>query len=86
MIPRFKKVSKVVDQDLKKEEFLEQHNKLSPLNMQATLALLSHFKIDKSSLFKDDNWNLDKLRRPFITWFTSLKSEEREIINKEKEV
>jgi len=64
---------------------LDEHNRLSPSNMQATMPLLSHFKIDKCSLFKDDNWNLDKLRRPFITWLTSLKSEERKTINKEEE-
>jgi len=86
MIPRFTKVTKVIRQHGNKEEFLEEHNKLSPSNMQATMPLLSHFKIDKCSLFKDDDWNLDKLRRPFITWLTSLKSEERETINKEKEV
>jgi len=49
------------------------------------MPLLSHFKIDKGTLFKDKSWNLDKLRRPFIIWLTSLKSEEKEIINKEKE-
>ena len=66
----------------KKEQFLSDHNKLSPLNMQATVSLLSHFRIDKRTLFKDNSWNLDKLRRPFITWLTSLKSEEKEAINK----
>jgi len=69
----------------KKEQFLEEHNKLSPVNMQATMPLLSHFKIDKGTLFKDNKWNLDKLRRPFIIWLTSLKTGEKEIINKEKE-
>ena len=70
----------------KKEQFLLDHNRLSPLNMQATISLLSHFKTDKGSLFKDNNWNLDKLRRPFITWLTSLKLEEKETINKEEEI
>ena len=70
----------------KKQQFLFDHNKLSPLNMQATISLLSHFKTDKGSLFKDNNWNLDKLRRPFITWLTSLKLEEKETINKEEEI
>jgi len=70
----------------KKEQFLTDHNRLSPLSMQATIPLLSHFRTDKRLLFKDDNWNLDKLRRPFITWLTSLKLEEREAINKGEEV
>lgn len=67
-----------------KEEFLSEHNKLSPLNLQATTALLSRFRIDKTSLFKDDDWSIDRLRRPFILWLTSLPSREREDINKEE--
>ena len=63
-----------------KEEFLTEHNRLSPLNMQTTMCLLSRFRADKSSLFKDDDWSVDKLRRPFIFWLTSLSSEEK--INK----
>ena len=66
----------------KKQQFLSEHNKLSPLNLQATTSLLSRFRIEKTSLFKDDNWSLDKLRRPFILWFTSLTSEEKENIKK----
>lgn len=58
-----------------KEQFLIEHNKLSPLSLQATLILLTRFKEDKISLFKDDNWSVDKLRRPFILWLTSLPSE-----------
>jgi len=65
-----------------KEEFLLEHNKLSPLNMQITMPLLSRFRIEKAMLFKDDNWYIDKLRRPFIFWFTSLTPEERERMKK----
>jgi len=72
MIPRFAKVQKVENQHLRKEEFLEEHNKLSPKNLRATMPLLSRFRIEKASLFKDDTWSIDKLRRPFITWLTSL--------------
>lgn len=61
-----------------KEQFLIEHNKLSPLSLQATLILLTRFKEDKLSLFKDDNWSVDKLRRPFILWLTSLPSEKLE--------
>jgi len=61
----------------KKQQFLSEHNKLSPLNLQATLALLSRFKIEKKSIFKDNNWSIDKLRRPFIFWLTSSKMEEK---------
>jgi len=73
MIPRFKKVSKVIDKSLSKEEFLEEHNKLSPGNLKATIPLLSRFKIEKASLFKDDNWSMDKIRRPFVLWLTSVR-------------
>jgi hypothetical protein len=68
----------------KKQQFLLEHNKLSPLNLQATMSLLSRFKIEKTSLFKDKNWSVDKLRRPFIFWLTSLKVGEKENINKRK--
>ena len=68
----------------KKQQFLLEHNKLSPLNLQATISLLSRFRIEKTSLFKDDNWSIDKLRRPFILWLTSLAVGEKENIKKKK--
>ena len=74
----------VVPQKTTKEEFLSEHNRLSPLNLQATIALLSRFRIDKISLFKNDDWPIDKLRRPFILWLTSLPSREKENIKKKK--
>jgi len=52
--------------------------------LQATMSLLSRFKIEKASLFKDDNWSIDKLRRPFISWLTSLTAEENKNIKKKK--
>ena len=68
----------------KKQQFLLEHNKLSPLNLQATTFLLSRFRIEKTSLFKDDNWSIDKLRRPFILWLTSLTTGEKENVKKKK--
>ena len=82
MIPRFKKVPKAINQHFKKEEFLEEHNRLSPINLRATISLLSRFKMEKASLFKDDNWSIDKLRRPFILWLTSSALREKENIKK----
>ncbi len=70
----------------KKQQFLLEHNKLSPLNLQATTSLLTRFKIEKTSLFKDDNWLIDKLRRPFILWLTSLTLEERKNIEKKNKL
>jgi hypothetical protein len=65
-----------------KEDFLLEHNRLSSLSMQTTMSLLSRFRIEKAMLFKDDNWYIDKLRRPFIFWLTSLTPEEKEKMKK----
>ena len=62
---------------ISKEKFLEEHNKLSPSNLQATLALLNRFKEEKKPLMKDDSWCLDKHRIPFISWLTSLPENEK---------
>lgn len=64
---------------ISKEQFLEEHNKLSPLNLKATLTLLNRFKEEKRPLMKDDSWCLDKLRIPFISWLTAMsKTEEKD--------
>ena len=63
---------------ISKEQFLEEHNKLSPSNLQATLALLDRFKEEKKPLLKDDAWSIDKLRIPFISWMAALPKEEKE--------
>ena len=67
-----------------KQQFLQEHNKLSPSNLQATDALLMRFKTEKPTLFKNKNWPFDKLRRPFIFWLTSLTAAEKENIEKNK--
>jgi len=56
-----------------KKRFLEEHNKLSPPSLKATMPLLSRFRTEKASLFKNNKWSLDKIRRPFILWLTSFK-------------
>lgn len=61
---------------ISKEKFLEEHNKLSPSNLRATLALLDKFKEEKKPLMKDSEWCLDKHRIPFISWLTALPKEE----------
>ena len=60
---------------ISKEQFLQEHNKLSPSNLQATLTLLNRFKEEKKPLMKDDGWCLDKLRIPFIAWMTAVQKE-----------
>ncbi len=77
MIPRFKKKLKIASPLLNKEQFLEEHNRLSPKNLRATFALLSRFREEKASLFQSDDWTIDKFRRPFIVWLTSLSGENR---------
>ena len=62
----------------KKQQFLSEHNRLASLDMQATPAMLTLFKIEKAAIFKDNNWSTDKLRRPFIFWMTSLTPKEKE--------
>lgn len=69
---KFKQVQKIINLHQNKEQFLEEHNKLSPENLRATISLLSRFKIEKASLFKSNDWSIDKLRRPFIMWLTSV--------------
>ena len=63
-----------------KAQFLTEHNKLSPASMQATISLLSRFRIEKAGLFHGENWSIDKMRRPFIFWLTSLSSEEKKTL------
>lgn len=73
---------------ISKEQFLEEHNKLSPANLQATLDMLNRFKEEKKPLLKDDGWCLDKLRVPFISWLTTLPAEKetKSKFKKEKEI
>jgi hypothetical protein len=62
---------------ISKEQFLEEHNKLSPSNLRATLTLLNRFREEKKPLMKDDSWCLDKLRIPFISWLTAIKEQDK---------
>jgi hypothetical protein len=74
----------IYDISVTKKEFLLEHNKLSPINLQATLSLLAIFRIEKASLFKEKKWSIDKLRRPFLIWLTSLTTEQLKDINSRK--
>lgn len=73
---------------ISKEQFLEEHNKLSPLNLQATLSLLTKFQEEKKPLLKDNSWCLDKHRIPFISWLTALPKAEKksERLSKAKQI
>ena len=61
-----------------KEQFLKEHNKLSPSNLRVTMETLTLFKNEKPALFKDEGWPVEKLRRPFIFWLTSLTRSKKE--------
>jgi hypothetical protein len=84
MIPRFKKVKITIDSHLNKKQFLEEHNRLSPENLKATIPLLCRFRTENTSMFKDNSWSIDKIRRPFVSWLTSLTAEEKIDIDKKK--
>jgi hypothetical protein len=59
-----------------KEEFLTEHNRLSSHDLQATLEQILRFYDEKRILFKDEDWSLEKIRRPFILWLTSMPDRE----------
>ena len=62
---------------ISREQFLIEHNKLSPASLQATLVLLDRFKEEKMPLLKDNSWSVDKMRIPFISWMLSLQTIEK---------
>lgn len=65
-----------------KEKFLEEHNKLSSVDLRATVKLLACFEAEKPALCRNNNWSIDKVRRPFIMWLTSMKAEKIRTINR----
>jgi len=54
-----------------KEQFLIEHNRLSPIKLQATFALLTQFQEEKRPLLKDADWSF-KLRPHLISWLIVL--------------
>jgi len=66
---------------LTKEQFLEEHNKLSPKRLQATLALLNKFQEEKKPRLKDTEWS-HKLRISFISWMLTLPKKHEKIKKK----
>ena len=69
---------------ISKAQFLIEHNKLSPLNLQVTSLLLNRFKKEKRPLLKDNNWSVDKLRIPLITWLIALPPARKRGIKKQR--
>lgn len=60
----------IPDTIMNKDQFLVEHNRLSPDNLKATFAMLTHFQEEKRPLLKDAEWS-NKLRIPFISWLTA---------------
>lgn len=50
------------------EEFMAEHNRLSPANLQVTKETLLRFQSEKEALIRKNDWSIDKLRRPLIEW------------------
>ena len=61
-----------------KEQFLNEHNRLSPVNLRVTMDILTRFKTEKPALFKSNDWPINRIRRPFIFWLTSRVEKEKE--------
>jgi len=67
-----------------KEEFLEKHNSLVSADMKVTMEILDCFELEKPALFKGGDYSIDKIRRPFIFWLTSLTNSEKKEMAKLK--
>lgn len=61
----------IPDTPIGKQQFLVEHNKLSPANLQVTFEMLTSFQQAKRPLLKDAEWS-NKLRVPLIAWLMSL--------------
>lgn len=60
--------------NISKEQFLAEHNRLSPAHLQATFTLLTKFQEEKKPQLKDSGWSY-KLRIPFISWLITIPTE-----------
>lgn len=56
---------------ISKVQFLIEHNRLSPVNLQATFELLTQFQKEQKPILKDADWSF-KLRIPFISWLLMM--------------
>ena len=61
----------IPDTPIGKKQFLIEHNRLSPANLQVTFEVLTNFQESKRPLLKDADWS-NKLRIPLITWLIAL--------------
>ena len=61
----------IPDTPIGKKQFLIEHNKLSPANLQVTFEMLTDFQESEKPLLNDADWS-NKLRMPLITWLIAL--------------
>lgn len=75
----------IPDTPIGKKQFLIEHNKLSPVNLQVTFDLLTDFQKAERPLLNDADWS-NKLRMPLITWLIAmpLLSQEKNKVSKSK--
>jgi len=73
----------MVNTIISKEQFLIEHNKLSPGNLQVTFELLTRFQEEQRPLLQDANWSF-KIRMSLISWLLALPQEKKKYITKSK--
>lgn len=69
-----------------KKQFLTEHNRLSPPNLQADMDQLLRFKEEKKPLLKNNSWSIDKIRMPFISWLISLPKKKKNSKKQKKQI
>ena len=69
----------MIDAIIGKEQFLREHNRLSPIHLQTTFANLTLFQIAKKPFLEDNQWSF-KLRIPLIIWLGSLPKEKKKYV------
>lgn len=74
-----------MDDFITKEQFLTEHNKMSPVRLQATFALLTKFQEEKKPLLKNAEWS-HKLRIPFISYMLTLPKKEVKHVKIQEEI
>ena len=71
----------MINTNISKEQFLIEHNKLSPSNLQTTFASLTLFQLATKRMLKDNEWS-HKLRIPLILWLNTLPKEKKKHLRK----
>ncbi len=73
----------MIEINISKEQFLVEHNRLSPAHLQTTFAGLTLFQEAMRPLLKDTEWS-HKLRIPLILWLGTLPPVKAKYVRKSK--